>query len=737
MVLNGNGFHYGRAIVDYQPLHTVDSFTRNRISIRQDVVQASQRPHIYLDPTKSQGGSLILPLVIPANAIDIPAQTWNTVGQLVFRSLQDLNHANGAADSVTITVFAWASDVVLSVPTANEPGALLPQAGIYEPQAGDEYGAGPISRPASIVAKAAGALSNAPVVGLYARATQMAASAISAIATTFGYSRPVLLNDVVSNKPYVLGNLCNSNVPDTSTKLAIDAKQELCCDTRTFGLDGTDEMSVKSIATRESYLTSFGWLIADATESLLWNTEVSPITWSEVNIGGVTEYHMPACCFATIPFKNWRGTMKYRFQIVCSAYHKGRLKIVYDPSYPKTNEYNTNYTYIVDIAKTRDFTVEVGWGQQYPFLNTRIMGVDVVPYSDSPLGADPASKANGILSVFVVNELTTPNSTVVNNIEVNVFVSAGDDFEVANPMSQTLEALTWFQPQAGVYEPQSGIYESQAGELGTNQPDADDTPTESIPVQPNAQLMGAKVDSTDNTNAVFYGEAITSFRQCLKRYNYHASFFFQTPGDLLKMTRGDFPYYRGWAPGAVHFALNSLAVSAPHNFGKMTLMNWVTPAYLCRRGGLRWKYHADTPNDHTRSIAMTVQRNVGPTATYQLFSFTPPAMSTSQSTKAWFDANNCALLWNGGVSTAISQNPVLEFELPFMSNERFLPARIANQTATPLTHYHDFEGRALGTGWPETEYVGVKTYVAAAEDYTLGFFMGAPPAFVYTLPSPV
>jgi len=726
--LNGNGFHYGRAIVDYQPLHTVDSFTRNRATYRQDVVQASQRPHIYLDPTKSQGGSLVLPLVIPANAIDIPDESWQTVGQLVFRSLQDLKHANGAADAVTVTVFAWATDITLSVPTANEPGALAPQAGLYEPQ-GDEYGKGPISRPASIIARAAGALSQAPAIGLYARATQLAASAVSSIATAFGYSRPVLLNDVVSNKPYVLGNLTNTNVPDTSTKLTIDAKQELCCDTRTFGLDGTDEMTIKSIATRESYLTSFGWLMADVSEAILWNTEVSPITWSEVNVAGVTEYHMPACCFATVPFKNWRGTMKYRFQVVCSAYHKGRLKIVYDPSYPKTNEYNTNYTYIIDIAKTRDFTIEVGWGQQYSYLETRLMGVDLVPYSLAPLGADPGVKANGILSVYVVNELTTPSDTVVNNIEVNVFVSAGDDFEVANPMNFPLEGFTWFQPQAGVYVPQSG-------ELGSNQPDADDTPTESIPIQPDAKLMAASLDIADNTNSVFFGEAITSFRQCLKRYNFHSAFFFSTPGELLKITRGDFPYYRGWAPGGVHTALNSVAAPAPHNFGAMTLMNWVTPAYLCRRGGLRWKYHADVPNDHARNINLSVQRNVGPTSVYQRFSFAPPPMSASESAKAAFESTNTNLLWTGGVATCLSLNPVLEFELPFMSHERFQPARRANQTSTGATHYHDFEGRALGTGWPETEYVGVKTYVAAAEDYTLGFFMGAPPAFVYTQPSP-
>ena len=236
IVLNGNSFHYGRAIASYIPLHTVDAFTKNRSFFIQDVVGASQRPHIYLDPTTSQGGTLSLPFCWYENALRIPQQDWRRMGSIIIHGMQNLKHANGATDQVIVSVFAWAEEVSLSIPTANEPAALSPQMGeVFSPQVTDEYGVGPISRPAGVIAKAAGALSNIPGIGMYARATEMAASTVSGVASMFGYSRPITLADIQPYKPTYLGNMCNTNVPDTSQKVTLDAKQGLAVVPRVLG----------------------------------------------------------------------------------------------------------------------------------------------------------------------------------------------------------------------------------------------------------------------------------------------------------------------------------------------------------------------------------------------------------------------------------------------------------------------------------------------------------------------
>lgn len=722
IVLNGNGFHFGRAIASYIPLHTSDDFTKQRSYFIEDVIEASQRPHVYLDPTTSQGGTLTLPFVWYANALKIPDQDWQEMGEITIYGMQSLKHANGASDSVTVSVFAWAEDVSLSIPTANEPGALSPQMGeIFTPQAKDEYGTGPVSRPAGVIAKTAGALSKVPGIGAYARATELAASAVSSIATMFGYSRPVTLSEIQPFTPRYLSNMANTNVTDNSQKMTLDCKQELTIDPRVMGLGATDEMTIKSIAQRESFLTQFGWLVDDTSETLLWNSEVSPVLWNEPPLG-VKELHFPACCFATLPFRRWRGTMKFRFQIVASAFHKGRLKVVYDPSYPKTNEYNTNYTHIIDIAKERDFTIDIGWGSVQPMLNHRIPGQDALPFSTSVLGADPGSRGNGIISVYVVNELTVPNSTVNNNIEVNVFVSAGDDFEVFDPDSSVIEDLTWFLPQVGeIFSPQMA---ETTGQM--SHPDADLTKNEDEPMKLQASnTLAPTLSDQDHTINVFYGDPVTSFRQCLKRYNWHsaiAPFFDGNDTIYLTVRNNDLPYYRGYAPGAIHSTTGS-----NYNYCKMTLLNYVIPAFTCVRGSMRWKYFRTECRFKDTSIMQLRRVSVEPFGYQQLETVAFNTGNGNHSTRIRQATSLIPHTWDGAIATSTRDNPVIEAEMPFYTNVRFFLAKDANRTnSVAFNSFHE-----LTTVFPTNSVDGpvIHSYVSTGEDFTLGFFTGAPVAY--------
>jgi hypothetical protein len=636
--------------------------------------------------------------------------------------MQDLKHANGATDQVTVSIFAWAEDVSLSIPTANEPGVISPQMGeVFTPQAKDEYGTGPISRPAGIIARAAGALKSAPGIGMYARATELAASATSSIATMFGYARPNTLADIEPYKPTVVGNLANTNVKDSCQKLTLDTKQELTIDSRTFGLGSADEMTILSIAQRESFLTQFGWQVADPAESLLWNTEVSPVLWNELEAG--SEIHMPACCFAALPFKRWRGTMKFRFQIVASSFHKGRLKVVYDPSFPLSNEYNTNYTSIVDLAKERDFTVEVGWGNERAMCEHRHPLSDSIPYSEAPLSGIPGKSANGILSVYVVNDLTVPNSTVNNDIEVNVFVSVGDDFEVFDPDSRDIGDIVWFAPQMGELE----VFTPQMAEI--NQPDADMTKKEDEPMKIDASMtLADNLSTADHTVSVYYGDPVVSFRQCLKRYNLHSVIVPSTVNlaeIAVTVRNSDFPYYRGYAPGAVH--LSSVpAPSTPYNYCHSTLLNYLTPAFTCRRGGLRWKYVRAGRLASEQAI-FAVRRCGTPLGGYQQQEEgVSPDGSTSER------ARQAEVLfphmWDGGAATVSSINPVLETEIPFHRDMRFAPAKLAQVTED--TRFQSFH--LLYTQWrtAASDATMIHCFSSVGEDFTLGFFTGAPVAYM-------
>lgn len=732
-LINGNGFHYGRLIASYLPLHNKDTFTVDRGFFRSDIVAASQQPHVYLDPTTSQGGDMVLPFVWYKNALSIPEAEWDDMGEITVRAINDLKHANGATDSVTISVWAWAEDVSLSIPTSENPSTIQPQSG-YEirPQSGDEYGKGPISRPASILARAAGALVTAPVIGMYARATEMAASAVSAIATSFGYSRPAVLDDIVPYKPTYMGNLANTNVPDSVQKLSVDAKQETTIDPRVAGLASTDEMTIKGIGMRESYITTFPWTVDSSPNFFLWNSLVTPMLWRESVNGANTEIHMPACAFAVHPFKSWRGSMKFRFQIVASNFHKGRLRIVYDPRTAGNDDFNTAFQQIVDIAEEKDVTITVGWGNQQTYSNRANPGTDAIPFRDNAgggaLNPSPYDVHNGLLFVEVLNALTVPNSTINNDVSVNVFVSMCEDFEVANPANSYIDDYSWFPAPAAAITAQSGIEMTMADQDNTTEP--------SRPVSDNSvRKLAADISPTDRLADVCYGEKITSFRQLVKRYCFHTLYSNVASGGarqahVYTRTSGDFPYYRGYAgPSAIHFS----PFGPPYNYARMTLMNYITPAYVVRRGGIRYK----TQQLRRRGAADTL-------VTFHSVTRAPLASEYNENSERFFFGNadtteaasQVRKFVHGFAGTTIqppANNPVLEYDLPYQNTDRFLPAKQVDQTTDVSNNtYHTYQAvTSLDSGDNLKPFFF--DYVAGAEDFSLSFFTGCP--IMYYAPS--
>lgn len=733
IMLNGNGFYYGRAIASYTPLHTEDEFTQDRAYFIQDVVAASQRPHIYLDPTESQGGTLVLPFVWPKNSLSIPNADWRDMGDMHIHEMQQLKHANGAVDPITISVFVWAEDVHMSIPTQRNTIALTPQGG------GDEYGDGLISRPAAVLAKAAGQLSNIPIIGPYAMATKLAASAVSGIAKIFGFSRPILLDGLSPYIPNMVGNLANASGNDTCTKLTLDPKQELTVDPRTMGLGEADEMTVKSIACRESFLTDFDWAITATSGDLLWNSEVGPVNWIELG----REIHLPACAFAALPFKYWRGSMKFRFQVVASAYHKGRLQISYDPQIAGTGEFLTQYNYVIDIAKERDFTVEIGWGNEQGSLRHLLPGVASVPHGTGAIGPPLLPDGNnGVVSVRVLTDLTSPNSVVDNDVAVNVFISMGDDFEVFVPEPYTLSKFVYTDPGAPAAaaapdvteRPPTPIQtlEPQSGEVMGNVPDGDDTKEESEPMklQP-SDLMAPKPAHTDCFDSVYFGDPIVSMRSCLKRYQLH-SFNAKTLGStaFTKIIFPNFPPYRGYDPNGM-YATQAVG-DDPYNYCYMTLLNYLTPAYTCRRGNIRWKYQrfGGTDNSFTSPIYLSYE----PTSDSG-YSYTE---NTATAINASFGGGRVSEFmskfdgfWGGLVMNLSTQNPSVEAEMPFYLPRRFAPAKLKS-VLTNNTVYNTFHRLSMiwTSGAAQSPYV--TRFVSVGEDFTLNFFTGAP--VIYYLP---
>jgi hypothetical protein len=693
-MINGNSFYYGRLMADYMIDPNNDTKSSRSGAILANVIQASQRMHLFIDPTLSQGGTMVLPFVNWKNALAIPPADWvNTMGRINIRQMQTLKHANGSTTPISITVFIWATDVHVSQPTSASSVALTPQAG-------DEYAMRPVSSMMSTVAKVSGMLTTVPWITPYAKATQMVANGLGAVASLFGFSRPPIIEDVTPMRRYVLGNITNTDRKDPVTKLTVDSKQEVSVDPAIFGVDVEDELTIKHIASTESYITQFPWAITTSSGGTIWAARVSPV---HATTDGFFTYN-PACTFAVTPFKYWRGTIRYRFQIVASAFHKGRLLINYDPYSTSSLGTNLQYSKIIDLADERDFTIDVCWSQPTSFLEVPLLGTS--NYQTSAY-TSAASGFNGTLNVSVLNELTSPNSAVNNNISINVFASCQEDFEVAVP-SDVFASYS--------YSPAPAIT-PQAGDIDGSGP-SDDSPEENAPIVTMAKECVGTDIKDDHTLDVFFGESITSFRQLLKRYMFFGTYLLPTTANTMSVIKDrDFPAYRGYSADP----RNTITGPVSANIVNTTLLNYLAPAYVGYRGSMRSKYLIVNASTSRGSFA-SLSRDTA--TTYSSTDIAIPSTFNSVfASSAVANIENC---FKGADVTELTIQPAIEVEFPFYSDRRYFNTRgfnaASNGDYSRLMHslrVYNQTAPALGSH--------VQRYVSVGEDFNLFMFQGQPP----------
>lgn len=690
IVINGNPFYYGSLLVDYVPLRVYDAVTPIGVSTLDYAVGASQRLHCLIDPTSSQGGIIDLPFIWPENGLDIVNFDFSAVGALNIRELVALKHANGSTTPLTINVFAWAEDMSLSIPTSVNTSALVPQASEVD------------MKPSSVLsatARAASSLSRLPWIGPYALATSMVANGLGVFARLFGFSRPAVITEATAMRATNIGELAVTDKKENVQRLVADSRQELTIDPSVIGVKLPDELTIAYIAGKESWIDNFPWTTSAVEGTLLFNVRVSP---EITRINGVVNY-LPACAFAAMPFKYWRGTMKYRFHIVCSEYHKGRLLFVYDPDHITGIEPNVNYTRIIDLENERDFTIDVAWGQPKAFLplSGPFDATSTSPFTTS------LDRANGVLGVYVLNSLNSPNSTINNDIGINVFVSACDDIDFSAPYASPLNT--------SAYVTQSDVVD-----------------TSSAPINMEAKECMAECLPVDNTHLVFFGEKFTSFRSLLKRYNFHSAISTGPPTSggrfYWQEVYHDFPEARGKPLAG---GLNNGGLD---NFTNQTLLNYLAPAFLAMRGSIRWKYTqvADSPTE--TNIQVTRGFIPGPIGASLVRRIDTSADTFAKQAQ---DATFLPYTLNGTAITTKEINPCIEYELPFYEPYRFAVAKdpyakAADPKYSVLGNRHIITSNLL---LPGTEYrASNERYVSVGEDFQLMLFQGCPPLYFYAIP---
>lgn len=601
IIVNGSAMHYGRGFVSYRPLMTEpgeryqygsaglnpfgtvghDSNSNVVVSDAEEatLMIQSQWPKIFIDPGQSMGGEMEFPFFFGSNWFRIPDRDWvatpsdceptsdsgrrvdlngaatpdkcygpygalkTHMGVVHSSSLAPLKHSNGALDPVTIQVFLWASDVEMSVPTS----ASHPEA--------------------------------APLQGFVPRGR-----------TEF--------------VPEFLGDLAKPG-SDIADRLEFGSSS-LNTASATVGLADEGEMAISSIAQRECWLDRFTWAVDDPAETVMWQANVTPQYFrtqfpsSDLYVTGSPSLIPTPMAYAALPFGFWRGSIKYRIQIVASNLHRGRIRIVYDPYADlladfDVNQYpeelmNLQYSRTIDIGGEagRDFTFEVGYMQSTPYLP--LLPLPRTPelfgdlrynnYGTPTPGLEkrrPTTSSNGALSIYVLNRLAVPSTLpgLNNDVQINVFVSAGSDMSFQMPTSTALDCISFMDPTGFPSNYRNDAIPSYVGNMGARRALRDEsvfvpkmdsasmgaTEGENVPTDP--PLMAEFGDTSQAPApmaAVTFGESFSDWNNLMARWTaYNKEMFCESDYDVVAADdyggsytyiniNPDFPPFPGPAP---------------------------------------------------------------------------------------------------------------------------------------------------------------------------------------------
>lgn len=702
-VINASPFYYGLMKGCYQPLPTLTPSTIINDGGTRFLIPYSQRCHVDLHPQLSEGAEMSLPLFLNRSWLRINRNSdfvdMGLMDLIVYSALKSANGVTGQGCSVQI--YAWAEDVKLSGPTLS----LAMQ--------GDEYGDGVVSAPASTVARIAGMIKGIPILSKFATATEIGANAVSGIAKLFGWTNVPVITDAQPYRMVPFPQFASPEIGYPTEKLTIDAKNELSVDPRVLGLPSDDCLAIESLVTRKSYLCRVNWDTTEAVDSMLFASRVTPFQFeTELSSGKV--YLTPMAMVSKL-FQEWRGDVIFTFQFVTSPFHKGRVRISFDP-YSTTVQTagdvgSTLYNTIVDLGETREVDVRIPFQQalQWLSVDSDFSAIDKnFITSGSSLTLDDTT-TNGLIVMKSLTLLTAP--VAASNVDILVYVRGAENLEFANPIHPG-NTFTRFTIQ------------------GDEQGEEQDTATQLIDFKSSPEMYLERY-------RLNFGECVKSLRPLLRRVNYSETFTGVTSTDLdyiLWQRHGRYPLFYGYDPNGLHSAVGTVVPGSnfPFNFTKNSPYHWIAGCFIGQKGSVNWHYNSECDFPTSQ---FSVTRINARTASQVVVGANSRTGATNNPTAAFYASitNGTA----GGMSlTNTRTQSGLNVSIPNYTQYLFESTNPGNASKPPVRGTPSYDGTERefvqvqvhcdGTNGPKPQNVKIHKHFGVGTDFNFYYFLNVP-----------
>lgn len=696
IAVSGTPFHYGKLQVSYQPLASmnknlpyVESLlgTANRIGA---LTYLSQAPGCSVIDVKSNKPlELSLPFISPQPVMrlfnDSPLILPDSssfddsvgFGKLYINSINTLSAASSTPTPVSLFIYAYMTDLQLGAPT----GTVIT---IGTEADVDERKTGPVERFATRASEIAYALTSVPIIAPFAKASAMTLEGVGALSALFGYSVPTMETEPerVKNEPFQNG--AHMIGYDTGKRLVLDPCQELSVDPRVTGTED-DDMAIAALCKKESLLDVFDWGDSDnPLSNPVWTAPVNPRIMKRLATGAPTPYVVAPTplSFAATPFEYWRGDITFRFEIVCSAYHRGKLAFYFEPNIAQNVvidtvlDMNKQYVKVIDIQETQDVSFCVKWA--FPKAWARVLPDSLLGDLGEVgfLGTGLFDYANGYIAVTPFTKLQSPDGS---DIQINVYVSSEN--MMFNQL--VLRNFPTIRP--------------------TTEARVISTPTDVACMDLNESTANVAHISEEH-----FGEMPVSFRALCKRFCGYE----HMTSESIPAGAGVYGLLRKSLYPAPNPGYTGTASSAEPN-----LISYLRYGYVAMRGGTKHRVTINGGVTFNETSRIKVKLR-------------PPSSSFSDSMTKETNVQRLCSSIIGTLDYIPHTNGGVEFEVPFYSNNLFAVSFSDDFLPTTESLIDDVATRGFEVIFPWTSIDDVDNYIvhdiAAAEDFSLMRYQGAP-----------
>jgi hypothetical protein len=714
MVVNATRFQQGRYMLLWKPFGGAAVDAKNSAIMAGHVmtlVQRSQMPHAEIDINCDTEIEFLVPFSNMFNFCHIRTITagtlYNTLGAIQLYPYVALSAVAGSL-SCGYTIYVSARNIeLISAATPQMSSFKVTRKGKNETNIEqDSANMGPISSIMAKVSAASSILTGVPLLSSYMSTTSWMADIIGRTASTFGYSRPINLEHANRMTKDVFPYFANVDGPDNSYPLSLSYKNELA---PLVGISPTDrdEMDFAFLVTIPTYQTTLTWetAVTQPAGFALSSWGVSPLATSypSTNVNTNSLSHLAPFQYVARFFKYWRGTMVYKFKVVKTEFHSGRLAFSFNPQTTlATNTISQAYTdlpyihrEIIDIRLENEIVLKV------PFV------------SDTPwkpvLSGDDSFKT-GVFAIHVVDPLVAPD-TVSQRVSIIVEMCMSSDAEFAVPAEG--ELLTPFYGAA----PQMGGFDNAPLPESNSCNEVNDT------VGSMSSLDGTLINA-----ALCMGEKITSFRKFLRKPS--PNIYVAATPTLATQFISPFVTTAASQNGAV----NVLPTTICDLYGSISSL------YLYSRGSVRLKFITADPSPSTvgyssgginpvvslfykSKILYKMINLFGTPTSPMLYAIPGPAL-------AQLDIGNLHTIMSGDENQEI-QIPHYHY-MPVRNNFEHVsntqhPYAVHNGVSTGNATNLSIHRLPMTTNSATLESTPLKMYRATADDCTFAYFLSVPP----------